>query len=281
MRPTAQKSMDFSARYDRMRATPATDPSLFDNGFEMYQPIGKIWAHKVTPADAETHFPARKLQGKWGRTTAVEEGDYLALSFPAADEIYVIKKEMFPCSYKPITEQAFVPSQTEALALWENSLRRSDVFRHAQKVYAKIATEDGKLKSKPLDFKSIADEEEKKEDGEKPTDNPTVSQIVVVDGDALEAGTKKLSDLNSSTGGWGGGGLLLCASEGEGGKSLASKLAEKDFELEQRDTVIAMKDAEIARLQLLLNGSGASTTAKTSLPETLASRFGTALSGKS
>ena len=47
----------FSLRYDIDHPEPANDPQLASVGFKLFKAQGKVWAHKLSAIDVETHFP--------------------------------------------------------------------------------------------------------------------------------------------------------------------------------------------------------------------------------
>ena len=67
----------FESRYDHARPEQATCAKLAKDSFKLYQSTGKVWAHAITMAELETHFPEGLLIGSWGGTAPVEAGCYL------------------------------------------------------------------------------------------------------------------------------------------------------------------------------------------------------------
>ena len=94
-------ALDFMSRYDCTQPRSAHDPGLAEEGFQLYQPKGKVWAHKLTAAEVEAHFPAGRFMGKWGGAIAVQATDMLAMPYPNGGEIYVIKHALFCNTYAP------------------------------------------------------------------------------------------------------------------------------------------------------------------------------------
>ena len=47
---------NFKARYTFDNPLPTDDELMFAEGFQRYQPLGKIWAHVVTQEEMALHF---------------------------------------------------------------------------------------------------------------------------------------------------------------------------------------------------------------------------------
>ena len=101
-------ALDFTTRYNQSRPEPASDAELASEGFHLYPPIGKIWAHELTEEEVKHHFPGGAFLGKWGGLNHVKPGDYLVLPFPNATEIYAIGVDLFEQTYAPYLH---VPTQ--------------------------------------------------------------------------------------------------------------------------------------------------------------------------
>ena len=139
-------ALDFALRYERARPQKATGQALAEEGFQIYRPLGKIWAYVLSDEDVQKCFPAGQFVASWGSPMAVEAGDYLAMPFPAAGELYRIKQNAFANTYSLLTLDKHVPSQAEALSHWESILRHEgSVFVKVTKMHAKLALEDGNL----------------------------------------------------------------------------------------------------------------------------------------
>ena len=54
----------FSDRYDIGRTEPATDIALARAGFKLFNATGRVFAHKLTPAEVAAHFPHGRFYGK-------------------------------------------------------------------------------------------------------------------------------------------------------------------------------------------------------------------------
>ena len=115
--------LSFTTRYDRTRPEPAADPSLTKEGFQLYSPSVRIWAHALTKGDVSTCFPTGRFRSRRGGLVTVQPGDTIAMPYPAADEIYAIPKRIFAASYTLQTRGHHVPSQNEALAHWQDAIR--------------------------------------------------------------------------------------------------------------------------------------------------------------
>ena len=115
--------LSFTTRYDRTRPEPAADPSLTKEGFQLYLPSVRIWAHALTNGDVSTSFPTGRFRSRWGGLVTVQPGDTIAMPYPAADEIYAIPKRIFAASYALQNRGHHVPSQNEALAHWQDAVQ--------------------------------------------------------------------------------------------------------------------------------------------------------------
>ena len=143
---------NFALRYDRNAPEPAGNPLLAEEGFQLYQPIGKVWAFELSADDIVTHFPAGEFTASWKEPVTVETGDYLVMPFPAGDEIYRVRGHAFNDKYFPdlIDEgsTSTVPSQREVVAAWSKELMRpQNIHIKTQSVHAKIAHEAGFLET--------------------------------------------------------------------------------------------------------------------------------------
>ena len=137
---------DFSARYDRSNAQPASDPMLAGEGFSLYPPTGTVWARNVGELEVQHFFPIGKFSGKWGGAISMKANDYLAMPHPACREVYVIQNHLFHKSYARNAPRHHIPSETETLALWESVLSQDTrVCRRNVAVLAKVADGDGIL----------------------------------------------------------------------------------------------------------------------------------------
>ena len=142
----AMSELSFATRYDRTRPEPATDPTIAEDGFRLYSPIGSIWAHALTTSEASTCFPTGRFKSKWGGLLTVKVGDCLAMPYPAADEIYVIPKQLFASAYKLKAKDDHVPSQGEALMLWRSVLQeKGQIYCRSDNLYFKRAAVNGML----------------------------------------------------------------------------------------------------------------------------------------
>ena len=146
----SMSALDFAASYDRSRPELATDAYLTASGFQLYSPTNKIWALELSSIQVAAHFPFGFLT-RWGGMAKVREGDYLVMPFPSADEVYVIRSDVFQSSYDSHTLRDYIPTTTEALMHWGKALRRSGrVYCHSAKVVAKIALEAGEIKKRDI-----------------------------------------------------------------------------------------------------------------------------------
>ena len=59
-----------------------------------------MWAHALTPEDLSTCFPGGRFFGAWGDAVEVEATDVIAMPFPAAGEVYCIKRPLFVSTYE-------------------------------------------------------------------------------------------------------------------------------------------------------------------------------------
>ena len=59
-------AVEFAMRYSYAHPEPASDASLAAEGFKLFPPMSKIWAHAVSEEDIEMHFPSGQFVGKWG-----------------------------------------------------------------------------------------------------------------------------------------------------------------------------------------------------------------------
>lgn len=105
---------------------------------------GKIWAREVSADEVLAQFPAGQFIASWGSAMVIEAGDFLAMPFPSAGEIYRIARSAFMETYRMHALTGYIPSQAEALAHWEGRLRADGtVYAKNTKIYAKLATEGG------------------------------------------------------------------------------------------------------------------------------------------
>ena len=93
------KASEFAVRYDRSCPTPAVDPVLADEGFQLYQSTNRIWALEITASQVATYFPEGQFIAAWGSPITVEAGDFLAMPHPNGGEVYRIKSNAFSTSY--------------------------------------------------------------------------------------------------------------------------------------------------------------------------------------
>lgn len=54
----------FATRYEIKTPEPASDAKLAKTGFKLFNATGKVWAHKVSPEEVTTNFPAHQFFGK-------------------------------------------------------------------------------------------------------------------------------------------------------------------------------------------------------------------------
>ena len=55
---------NFAARYDVECPMPASDEDLAIQGFSLFSPTGRVWAHHVSAAELAVYFPAGRLSGR-------------------------------------------------------------------------------------------------------------------------------------------------------------------------------------------------------------------------
>ena len=91
---------DFAAWYDIVTPGAAESAELTAEGFRLFAPKGKVWAHELTPAERSSHFPDGTFVGSWGGKKAVAATDILVMSYPQGDEVDSIPKELFTQSYE-------------------------------------------------------------------------------------------------------------------------------------------------------------------------------------
>ena len=141
-------ALDFSLRYESSRPEPSPDPALASKGFKVYLPTGKILAHQLSEEEMKQHFPNGKFMASWGSVMIVEVDDYLAIPFPSGGEIYRIKHSAFLETYALRDLADYVPSQAEALAYWEGTLREDDeVYCKTTLMHAMVARQSGRLET--------------------------------------------------------------------------------------------------------------------------------------
>ena len=141
-------ALDFSMRYDCTEPEPARTAALSEEGFQLYLAKGKIWARKLTHDDIASKFPAKKFIASWGSPMLVEEGDYLAMPFPAGREVYRIENVAFTNTYVTESRADHVPSQSEMLMHWGAELRQTaQVYYKTAKVHAQVAQFDGEIET--------------------------------------------------------------------------------------------------------------------------------------
>ena len=109
------KREKFEVRYKHKTPLPASNASLAQEGFFLFVPQGSVWACELTPPAIDAHFPEGCFTGSWGGRLTVASGDFLAMPFPAGDEIYCIRKRLFMTTYSK-TEQR---SGRMELLFWE------------------------------------------------------------------------------------------------------------------------------------------------------------------
>ena len=137
------RSSDFHARYQTARPLPAIDTSLGAEGFQLFSPTPKVWAHELSTQDVETHFRRGCFYDKYGETVLVCATDILVIPFPSGQEVDVVKKMLFGTMYKLHLSKDYVPSHAAALAHWEGVIRGEDkVFCETTTVIAKVALHD-------------------------------------------------------------------------------------------------------------------------------------------
>lgn len=93
------KAADFASLYEYEWPEEAREPALMQEGFQLFRPTGRVWARPVTAEEIAQVFPAGQFMGKWGGTTDIQAGDFLALTYPYANVLYRIKRDHFPTAY--------------------------------------------------------------------------------------------------------------------------------------------------------------------------------------
>ena len=96
----AMKATMFAARYDITSPDSANDPSLADEGFELYPSTKTIWATELTEDDVSVHFPMGQFVVEDGRKIVVKAGDFLGMPCDSKDEVFAIPNRSFSSSYK-------------------------------------------------------------------------------------------------------------------------------------------------------------------------------------
>ena len=138
--------LSFAMRYDRTRPESAIDPALTKEGFQLYSPTVKIWAHVLTKGEVSSSFPSGRFRSKRGGLVAVQPGDSIVMPHPAADEIYAIPKRIFAASYGLQTRGHQVPSQSEALEQWRDVIQaKGKIYCRSDSHYFKQLVSDGEL----------------------------------------------------------------------------------------------------------------------------------------
>lgn len=92
---------NFTSRYE-LSSSEVSDVNLSADGFQIFQPTGKIWARKLLSDEIKTNFPAGMFVAGWGSNVNVKAGDYLAMPFPAGGEIYCIASDELAVTYKEL-----------------------------------------------------------------------------------------------------------------------------------------------------------------------------------
>lgn len=145
--------LNFSVRYNRNAPGPAANPKLAEEGFQLYQAIGKIWAWPLTGEDVMNQFPAGEFTATWGEPVTVEEGDFLAMPFPDGGEVYRVKGDEFHDLYGVDLSlqggSGRIPSQSEVMSLWSGILQRPDnTYLKTECLHAKVADRPGNCETK-------------------------------------------------------------------------------------------------------------------------------------
>ena len=120
------KRCDFESRYDVSNPMPSTDPELAEDGYQLYSPIGKVWAHELTDSDVKKYFKRGVYQGRWGGVVTVSGTDYVAVPFPHGGEVYTIRKVLFEKTYiyhsQEVREEPEAAGRSQRFMCWRPSL---------------------------------------------------------------------------------------------------------------------------------------------------------------
>ena len=121
-----------------------SNPALAQEGFKRYTTTAQTWAHALSESDIEQQFPAKRFISSSGSYVDVRSGDFVAMSYPSKDALFVVRESEFDQLYAACDDggnslrSGHVPSQADVLNEWEPVLRQKAlVYCKVSKVHAK------------------------------------------------------------------------------------------------------------------------------------------------